>query len=233
MAAATSSFPVPLSPSISTGESAGATRTIMPFSASIAGETLDQLAHAQLLAQAAPQRVDLLAEQAALQDVVQQVAELLEHEGLREVVVRAQLQRLHRGRHGGIARHHEDLDRRIVPLEVPEELHPVHLRQVDVHHRDLEELGLEQLDGPGAGRHDHDRLVSPPAEHLREKLAKCVVILHHQDVQALHQRLTGSAGGRVRTRTLPRARREAGPRRAGRAPGPARGTPPPSRQHRR
>ncbi len=40
IAAATSSFPVPLSPSISTGESAGATRTIMPFTASIAGETL-------------------------------------------------------------------------------------------------------------------------------------------------------------------------------------------------
>ena len=162
----------------------------------------DQLAHAELLAQAAPQRVDLLAKQAPLQDVVQEVAELLEDQGLREVVVRAQLQRLHRGRHGGIARHHEHLDRRIVPLEVPEELHAVHLRQVDVHDRDLEELGLEQLDGPGAGRHDH-RLVAPPAEHLREELAKCVVVLHHQDVQTLHHRLAGCAGGRVSARGSP------------------------------
>ena len=187
----------------------------------------DQLANPQLLTQPAPQRVDLLPQEASLQDMAQEVAQLLEDQGLGEIVIRAQLQRLHRGGDGGVAGHHQHLDRRIVALEVPEKLHAVHLRQVDVHDGDLEELGLEQLDGASAGRHD-DGLVSPAAENLgqssRRVSSSSTTSTCRRFIANLRQR-----GRSVSVSGSPSRSTRVGPSRGDRGPGRGDGTRPPSR----
>ena len=153
------------------------------------GHTLggpDEVADAELLAEAAAEAVHLLTQEATLNDMTQTVSQLLQNQRLHQVVVRTELERLDRGRDRGVPRHHQDLDGRVVTLHLAEEVDTAHPGHPDVQEADLEQLGAQELErfaGRAGGRH----LVAPHGEDLRQEVPEGLVVIHHEDVRPLHQ----------------------------------------------
>jgi len=74
---------------------------------------------------------------AACERAVHHVLEILAREGLDEVLEGAVREGVPHGLERRVGRDHHDLDRRVEPLDVPEELEPVHLGHLDVHDHDV------------------------------------------------------------------------------------------------
>ena len=84
---------------------------------------------------------------AAHERAVHHVFEILAREGLDEVLEGAVREREPHGLERGVGRDHHDLDRRVGPLDVPEELEPVHLGHLDVHDHDVRLEPPQQVEG--------------------------------------------------------------------------------------
>src|SRR5213594_4002376 len=194
IAAATSSLPVPLSPSISTGESESATVATTSFTRVMPGEP-------------PPQRVHLAAQEALLEDLLHEVLQLVQVQRLDEVVVGPRLQRLDRRLDHRVAGHHDDLERRIVPLDLVEHLQAVHLGHPDVDQRGVEDLMADQPDRLAPARRQGD-VVAPAAQRLAQELADIDVVVDDQDAWVVHRTLAArpaiTAGEELEHRPVPR-----------------------------
>jgi hypothetical protein len=114
-------------------------------------DQLRHLLHGGALADQFGQREDFLeifaqahhlaARALVLERVGYQVRKLVGVDRLRDVVVGAVLQSLHRGVHGRIPCHDDDREVRIGLAQARLQLHPVHSRHFDIDQRDIE-LGL-------------------------------------------------------------------------------------------
>ena len=94
MAAATSSLPVPLSPSMSTGESVTATLAMMSLTPCIGPEEPTISLTVSSSPEPGSKRVDLAPEEAALHHPRHEMAQLVQDQRLGEIVVGALLERL-------------------------------------------------------------------------------------------------------------------------------------------
>jgi hypothetical protein len=112
----------------------------------------DELRDRELLAQALAQRVHLAAEEAPLHHPGHEVAELVEDQRLREVVVRPLLEGLDGRGDRRVARHHDDLDGLVLELDLLEELETAHLRHANVGDDGVEHLCPDRFDRLGAAR---------------------------------------------------------------------------------
>src|SRR2546422_7468339 len=146
-----------------------------------------------------PERSHLLPEEAPLDELAHQRLQLLQVQRLDQVIVGAGLEGLHRGRDQRIARHHDDFERRVVALDLLEELEAVLAGEPDIQQRHVEEPALEERQrlGAVAGRRD---VVLPPGQSLDQEVAKVAIVLHHEHAGTVH-------GGYRRGRPSARARK--------------------------
>ena len=147
----------------------------------------DQLVDGQLLTEARPQRVDFAAQEAALHQSLHEVLELVQDQGLGEIVVGPFLQRLDGRRDRGIARHDHDLDRLVVSLELLEQLESAHVGHPDVGDGGVEHLGAHDGERVGRGvRRGH--LIAPRREGFLEEQQDRVLVVDDQDASGFHHR---------------------------------------------
>ena len=130
----------------------------------------------------------LAAQEALLEHLLHEVLQLVQVERLDEVVVGARLERLHRGLDHRVAGHHDDFERRVVPLHLVEHLKAVHLGHPDVDQRGVEDLMADQVDRFAAARHQGD-VVAPRAQRIAQELPNVGVIVDDQNSWAIHRRL--------------------------------------------
>ena len=142
----------------------------------------DELADRQLLAQARPERLDLAAQEAPLHHARHEVAQLVEDQRLRQVVVGAFLERLHGGGDRRIAGHHHDLDRLVLLADLAQEIEAAHVGHADVADEGVEEAVLEKLEAFGGGRCGGD-LVPPLRQGFLEQEEDGLLVVHHQDLR--------------------------------------------------
>ncbi len=115
--------------------------------------------------------VRLAAQESAMDDVL----EILTREGLDEVLEGAVGQRVPHGLQRGVCRDHHHFDRGVGPLDVTEELEPIHLRHLDVHDHDVGLKPPQQVEGRASvlGRLD---LVSGFQQHA-ERFARTQLVV--------------------------------------------------------
>src|SRR2546428_121787 len=106
--------------------------------------------------------------------------ELVEVEGLRQVVVGPTLHRLDRGVHRPVGRHHDHGGVGAQLAEPRQHGEAVHARHPHVEKDEVERLGLEGLERAGAVLHRRD-LVPRPPEPLLEDPAQAVFVVGEQD----------------------------------------------------
>src|SRR3989440_2612101 len=111
-------------------------------------------------------------------------------EGLGEVVERADLERLHRRGDRRVARHHDDLDRLVVTLDLFEELEAVHVGHADVGDDCVEHVAAERLERLGGARRRR-HLIAPLCEGFPEEPEDRGLVVNYQDLCGFH-RLTDS-----------------------------------------
>ena len=111
-------------------------------------------------------------------------AQLVQLDGLGEIVGRAFLEGVHRGADGGVARHHDDFGAGRHLLDGLQQLDAVHLLHLQVREDDVELLGLDLLQGLHAvGRNCH--LVPFFAQDVLQVGAGDFFVIHHQDLGGL------------------------------------------------
>ena len=132
------------------------------------GRRADELVDGELFAEARTQRMHLAAEEPSLHEPAHQVSELVEDQRLRQIVVRAFLQRLDRRRDRRVASHDHDLDRFVVRFDSAQEVEPAHVRHADVHQCGIEETAPDGFEGFMAGARAGGG-VSPLAERPLEE----------------------------------------------------------------
>ena len=128
----------------------------------------------------APQALVLPAEPPLLQGLAHHQLQLVDLEGLDQVVVGAFLQGLDRGLGGGEGGDDHHRHRLAELLEAPQHLEPVHAGHLEVDEGEVGGRlghGLERL---GAGRRG-DHLEAVPAERDRQELAEALVVVDDED----------------------------------------------------
>ena len=146
----------------------------------------DQLVEGQFLAQAHAEGVHLAPEEAALNHAPHDVLELVKDQGLGEIVVGAFLEGLHRRGDRGIARHHDDLDRFVLSLDLAEKLEAVHVGHSDVGDGGVEEFGSNRGQGlgpRGGARHP----VTEVREGFLEDPEDARFVIDHEDIAGFHE----------------------------------------------
>ena len=146
----------------------------------------DEVVEAPLAAELPLERLVLVPEALALQRVREDELDLVHLERLGDVVVRAELHRLHR-RLGGRERgddHHDGLGR--VLLRRPEHREAVHLPHPEVGDDQVEHLTREGLDRLRAALADRD-VVALLLQHDREEVAHAALVVHHEDPGVRHR----------------------------------------------
>ena len=194
---ATSSFPVPDSPVMSTGESLGATRAII-------SRTALERRVLRLDLRGATDALELRLEQ----DVLAREATLLprathEHVDLghairlRHVVVRAELHRADGRLDGAVARDDDDLGRVGFGAYLLQHLEPVELGHHDVEQRDVVRFGAQRFDR-GASIGDGANGAAATAQEVRQDLTEVHFVLGHEhlDLRLAHVRSPLSIGAR-------------------------------------
>ena len=115
---------------------------------------------------------------------------LVELEGLLDVVVGAELHRLHRGVGRGEGGDHEDHDARRHVLDRPHEREPVHARHADVGDHQVDAIAADGLER-GVAAVDRQDVVAFLLEHDREELAHALLVVDDEDPTVRHGSLRG------------------------------------------
>jgi hypothetical protein len=105
------------------------------------------------------------------------VTQLVQDQGLGEVVVGPLLQRLHGRGDRRVAGHHDDFDRLVLLADLSQEVQAAHVRHPDVAEEGVEEPILEQVErfgGRGGARH----LVPPLGEGLLEEQEDGLLVVY-------------------------------------------------------
>ena len=155
MARATSSLPVPLSPVIMAVAGLSAIFRMVSKTSTIRGALADDVLEAVLGLELLSEVEVLVAQALALEAVPDDQVDLVELEGLGDVVVGAELHRLDGRLRGGHRRHHDD---RGVGREVPGGAQ--HLQPVDLRHAQVGDDGVEGVPADAPRWPPHRR---PPA----------------------------------------------------------------------
>ena len=96
------------------------------------------------------------------------MAELVHDQRFGEIVGGALLQRLDGSRHRRIPRHDDDLDRLVLPLDLPKERKAVHLGHANVDERGVEEVPLHRFQRLDSAP-DTRNMVAPGCEGFSEE----------------------------------------------------------------
>src|SRR4029453_1093138 len=145
----------------------------------------DHLVDGELLAQARAERLHLALEEATLGDPRHQVAQLVQDQRLREVVVGAFLEGLDGGGDRGVSRHHDDLDGIVVALDLAEKVEPAHLGHPNIGDRRIEELGPDRFESLASGADAH-HLVAPLSEGFLQELEDRGLVIDYEDLCDFH-----------------------------------------------
>ena len=145
----------------------------------------DQATHVLLCAQPLPQTAALQVEVQPLARPAQHTGQLLQREGLGQVVAGSDAHRLHRGGDGGKGRHHHDARLRIQALDLAQQLQPAAAGQLQV-----EQKHIHRLLPQHAQRLRHiarrERDETHPGGDLAARLAHRSVVVHHQKAKRRH-----------------------------------------------
>src|SRR2546430_1709384 len=109
------------------------------------------------------------------------------------------LARLHRRGDRRVARHHDDLDRLVVTLDLFEELEAVHVGHADVGDDCVEHVAAERLERLGGARR-RCHLIAPLREGFPEEPEDRGLVVNYQDLCRFH-RLTDSDFSTTRCQT--------------------------------
>ena len=150
----------------------------------------DEALEAMLPSELGPERLILVLEALALEGVGDDQLDLVELEGLRDVVVRAQLHRLDGGLGGGERGDHEHHRVRRVLLGGAQDRQAVDLSHSEIGDDEVERLALEHLDGLLAALGQRD-LVTRLLEHDREELAHAPLVVDDQNPSIRHGETAG------------------------------------------
>ena len=173
---ATSSFPVPDSPVMSTGESLGATCVTIVEHRLQRRVLRGDLRHATGAIEPRLQHDVLAREAALLPRAPHEHVDLRHAIRLGHVVVRAELHRADGGLDGAVARDDDDLRRIGVGAHLLQHLEPVQLGHHDVEQRDVVRLGaqcVERRTAVGHGVHG----VAASGQEVREDLSEVQLVL--------------------------------------------------------
>ena len=176
-ARATSSLPVPFSPRIRMGTSAGAARSTRARRAAHLAALADE---GQLVVPVLLQLAVLALQAVQPQRVAQGEEQALEADRLLDEVERAQARGLHRRVQGGLAAHQDDGHVGRALADAGQELEAVHLRHHHVGEDRVHRLFLQALEA-ARGRARGDRGVALQREGARERGQRARVVVDDQD----------------------------------------------------
>ncbi len=124
----------------------------------------------QLMDDGAFEGDDLRAPAKLVADAAEHGPQAIEVEGLREVLARAELDRLDRAVDGGMARHQNHFAPRHGAANLAQQIEAVHIRHAQVDHREVRWLAKQEAHGFGAARarpHFKARLVREAFNQLQ------------------------------------------------------------------
>ena len=144
------------------------------------GALAEEVVERVLVADAPPERADLVLELAVGQGLLDQDLEPVDVDGLVDEVVGAELHRLDGRRDRGVAGHQDRRDRQVAVVDLADQVEAVDPRELEVD-QDEREVPLDQpLQGRGPVVDDLDPPIRP-GQQLRELLADRLAIVHHED----------------------------------------------------
>ncbi len=125
--------------------------------------------------------LDVAAQALGLEGATHLFANIVQVEGLDQVVVGAGAQRRHRAAHLGKGGHHHHLDVVVHGADPGQHLEAVDARQVDIEQHQVDALPFQDiqavLPGPGPAHR-----IAAPLEHVAEGLADGLVVVDDEDV---------------------------------------------------
>ena len=180
IARATSSLPVPLSPSTRIVERDGPARRTSSNTLRMPGGLADDAPEAEAQRELLAQAPVLLGQPPRLGALAQGQEHFLVLEGLRDVVEGAEAHRLDGALDRGVGRHDHDDGVGIAPQDVAQHVEARPVGQHQVEQDDVVGLGLEQGHGLGGGRRRGD-LVALPRQQGAEDVADDLLVVDDED----------------------------------------------------